>query len=225
MDLLNNQITIIRKGDFDKLWNLRFLNVFKSYLSTVEEGSLRVLKNLLGLDLGFARLTEVPKELSFMPQLVFVALEYNQITEVPVDVLHPLVNLQEVIFTKNQLVSIPELQFLPRLIFLNLEANNVTSLPKNLFGHLEHPCALWIDDNPVSDIAAATLLALPHGSEIRISVSVKIWAKDKVQRRELLGRSWHVYNSDMEETEFLNLIHTCDEPHQTPSHLVHPCDM
>ncbi|KAK3868524.1 hypothetical protein Pcinc_026087 [Petrolisthes cinctipes] len=164
VDLFNHHITTLRAGDFDGQWNLRTLNTDKGYLTMVEEGSLRRLSNLIYLDLGFGYLTEVPKEVSFLLQLQVLALEYNQIKEVTLSQILPLVNLKWLLFVRNQIKEFPKLQFLTELTWLDLEANNIRSLPLNLLGTLSSACELWINDNPMNDVAAGTLLPLPNGS-------------------------------------------------------------
>lgn len=223
MDLFNHHITTIRKGDFDDLWNVHYINVYKGYLTTVEEGSLRGLPHLEHLDLGFGFLTEVPEEVRYLTQLQVLGLEYNSITEVPVDLIKPLVNLQWLIFVRNHVKAIPELQFLPHLTWLNLESNDVSTLPLALLGDLSLPCQLWINDNPLSDVAAATLLPLPNGSEIRTNASVAVWARDEEERTRLLEKEWRVYNKNQHDLDLEAMIHMCDEPHQPDS--THPCNM
>ncbi|KAG0726720.1 Carboxypeptidase N subunit 2 [Chionoecetes opilio] len=223
VDLFNHHITTIRKGDFDNLWNLHYINTFKGYLTSVEEGSLRGLTHLEHLDLGFGFLTEVPEEVSYLPQLQVLALEYNSITEVPVDLIKPLVNLQWLIFVRNQVKAIPELQFLPDLTWLNLEANDLSTLPLALFGDMSSPCKLWINDNPISDVAAATILPLLDGSEIRTNASVAIWARDEVERTQLMEKNWRVYDKNQNDLNLETMVLMCDEAHQASPN--HPCDM
>ncbi|KAK3893943.1 hypothetical protein Pcinc_002276 [Petrolisthes cinctipes] len=155
----------------------------------VEEGSLRRLSNLIYLDLGFGYLTEVPKEVSFLLQLQVLTLEYNQIKEVTLSQILPLVNLKWLLFVRNQIKEFPKLQFLTELTWLDLEANNIRSLPLNLLGTLSSACELWINDNPLNDVAAGTLLPLPNGSQIRTNTSVFVWARDEDERTQLLGGS------------------------------------
>nr|WES10348.1 LRR1 protein [Portunus trituberculatus] len=224
VDLFNNHITTIRKGDFDALWNLHYINTFMGHLSTVEEGSLRGLTHLQHLDLGYSFLKEVPEEVSYLTQLQVLALEYNYITEVPVEVIKPLVNLQWLSLVRNHVQAIPELDFLPHLTWLDLEANELTALPATLFGDLLFPCKLWINDNPLSDVAARTLLPLPGGSEIRTNASVAIWARDDGENSQLLAREWHVYDKELNELDLNTMIHRCDqEPHDPDD--THPCHM
>lgn len=225
MDLFNNHITTIRKGDFDALWNLRYINTFMGYLNTVEEGSLRGLKHLQYLDLGYSYLKEVPEEVSYLPQLEVLALEYNYITEVPVEVLKPLVNLQKLILVRNHVQAIPKLDFLPRLTWLNLEANDMTALPGTLFGDLLFPCKLWINDNPLSAVAASTLLPLPGGSEIRTNASVAIWARDDGENSQLLMREWRVYDKELSELDLNTMIHRCDQEQYDTDDDTHPCHL
>lgn len=226
MDLFNHHITTLRVGDFDGLWNLRTLNTYKGYLAEVELGSLRGLTNLVYLDLGFGYLTEVPEEVSYLPQLQGLALEYNQIKEVALSRILPLVNLKWLIFVRNQIEEFPNVQFLSELIWLDLEANNIKSLPLNLFGTLSSACELWINDNPMSDVAAGTLLPLPNGSEIRTNASVLVWARDEEERTLLLEREWRVYDKNLQDLDLVTLTHTCDdEPYEPPTDFIHPCDM
>ncbi|XP_069987338.1 leucine-rich repeat protein soc-2 homolog isoform X2 [Penaeus vannamei] len=225
VDLFNHHITTLRAGDFDALHNLRFLNVYKGWLSTVEAGSLRTLTTLEHLDLGFGFLTEVPEEISHMPQLRVVALEYNQIKEVPRELLLPLAdNLEQLIFVRNEVEAVPELDFLPHLTFLDLEANNIRSLPKRLLGALRGPCALWINDNPLSDVAAAMLLPLPNGSEIRTNASIAVWAQNDAEMSSMFDRDWRVYDKNQQDLDLFVLTHTCDEAHDTPADFIHPCE-
>uniref|UniRef100_A0A0P4W1N0 Uncharacterized protein n=1 Tax=Scylla olivacea TaxID=85551 RepID=A0A0P4W1N0_SCYOL len=224
VDLFNNHITTIRKGDFDALWNLHYINTFMGYLSTVEEGSLRGLTHLEYLDLGYSFLKEVPEEVSYLPQLQVLALEYNHITEVRVEVIKPLVNLQWFSLVRNHVQAIPELDFLPHLTWLNLEANEVTALPVALFGNLLSPCKLWINDNPLSDVAARTLLPLPGGSEIRTNASLVIWARDDGENSKLLEKDWRVYDKELHDLDMNTMIHRCDqEPHDPDD--AHPCHL
>ncbi|XP_042862949.1 protein slit-like [Penaeus japonicus] len=225
VDLFNHHITTLHAGDFDALKNLRFLNVYKGWLSQVEEGSLRTLTTLEHLDLGFGFLTEVPEEISHMPQLRVLGLEYNQIKVVPRDLLLPLAdNLEELIFVRNEVESVPELDFLPHLTYLDLEANNIRSLPKKLLGALSAPCALWINDNPLSDVAAAMLLPLPNGSEIRTNASVVVWAQNNAEMSSMFDRDWRVYDKNQHDLDLFVMTQTCDEPHDTPTDFIHPCE-
>ncbi|XP_063588309.1 protein slit-like [Penaeus indicus] len=225
VDLFNHHITTLRAGDFDALHNLRFLNVYKGWLSAVEAGSLRTLTTLEHLDLGFGFLTEVPEEISHMPQLRIVGLEYNQIKEVPRELLLPLADsLEQLILVRNEVEAVPELDFLPRLTYLDLEANNIRSLPKKLLGALSAPCALWINDNPLSDVAASMLLPLPNGSEIRTNASVVVWAQNDAEMSSMFDRDWRVYDKNQHDLDLFVMTHTCDEPHDAPADFIHPCE-
>lgn len=224
VDLFNNHITTIRRGDFDALWNLHYINTFKGYLSTVEEGSLRGLTHLQHLDLGFSFLKEVPEEVRYLPQLQVLALEYNSITEVRQEVIKPLVNLQWLILVRNNVQAIPELDFLPHLTWLNLEANELTALPVTLFGDLLSPCKLWINDNPLSDVPARTLLPLPGGSEIRTNASLAIWARDYGENSQLLKKEWRVYDKELQDLDLNTMIHRCDQEQHDPND-THPCNL
>ena len=224
MDLFNHQITTIRKGDFEALPNLHYINTFKGYLGSVEAGSLRGLTHLKHLDLGFGFLKEVPAEVSHLSELQVLALEYNSITEVPVDIIKSLVNLEKLIFVRNHVASIPELGFLSHLTWLNVESNDLTSLPLELFGELSSPCQLWINDNPLSDVAAQTFLSLPNGSEIRTKASMVIWAKNEEEKVQLLEKDWRVYDKNQINLELKDMIQRCDsDPH--PSDPTHPCHL
>ncbi|KAK4299260.1 hypothetical protein Pmani_028457 [Petrolisthes manimaculis] len=88
---------------------------------------------------------------------------------------------------QNQIKEFPKVQFLTELTWLNLEENNIRSLPLNLFGTLSFACELWINNNPLSDVAAGTLLPLPNTSQIRTNASVFVWARDEDERTQLLG--------------------------------------
>ncbi|CAL4234904.1 unnamed protein product, partial [Meganyctiphanes norvegica] len=226
IDLFNHHMTTIHAGDFDGLWNLRSLNIYWGWLTTVEDGAFVNLTKLEHLDLGYAYLQEVPVEVSRLPSLKILGLEYNNITAVPAELLKPLVNLEELFFVQNHLKSIPSLSFLDKLNYLDLEANDIQCLPLDLVGNLKRPYWLWINDNPLSDIAAMTLLPLPEGSEIRTNGSVTIWAQDEAEQMALFSHHWKVYNKELIVLDITTMTKLCDEhPTEDSTDECHPCNM
>lgn len=100
------------------------------------------LPNLTRLDVSFNQLTSLPPEIGQLSQLDKLYLHDNQLTSLPAEI-GQLTNLMRLHFYNNQLTSLPaEIGQLTNLLSLYMSRNQITRLPAEI-GQLTH--LLWLD--------------------------------------------------------------------------------
>jgi Leucine-rich repeat (LRR) protein len=91
---------------------------------------IEYMVNLKTLDLGYNKLTVLPKEIFNLTNLQLLHLEYNQLTELPKEIGN-LTNLKFFSIKNNKLDKLPaEIKTLIKLQELLLSNNRLTELPK-----------------------------------------------------------------------------------------------
>lgn len=124
---------------------LNFLSITNTNLT--DASGVSELNNLETLYLYSNQLVNVPK-LDSLTKLETIVFRDNRITEIPS--LNNLKNLQDVFFDNNQISSVPSFKELENLRYVNLTNNQITDI-SNLKDCI---CgALYLDDNPISDIS------------------------------------------------------------------------
>ena len=109
------------------------------------------LKNLLALYLANNQLSELPKEIGELKNLLALYLANNQLSKLPKEI-GELKNLLELYLPNNQLSEYPkEIGELKNLQLLSLDNNQLSKLPKEI-GELENLKWLYLANNQLSEL-------------------------------------------------------------------------
>jgi len=130
------------------------------------------LAKVIDLNLGRNNLTEIPKGLEKLPQLVGLGLKNNQLTNVTG--LEKLTQLELLYLGSNEITDVTGLQKLTLLTDLGLENNQLTELPKGL-EKLTQLTILYLENNQLTDVTGLekltqlTLLCLNNNQLIDVT--------------------------------------------------------
>ncbi|XP_069084443.1 leucine-rich repeat-containing G-protein coupled receptor 5 isoform X2 [Pleurodeles waltl] len=115
---------------------------------------------LLRVDCSDRGLSALPHNLSALTS--YLDLSMNNITNLPVNALHKLRFLKELMLQNNQLREVPSEVFLGlhSLQSLRLDANHINILQPNCFDGLVALRHLWLDDNSLIEIPVQSLKRL-----------------------------------------------------------------
>lgn len=158
LDLVNDRISTLRRGDFSGLTNLTLLSLNNNQLSSLPADLFDSLTNLSRLSLNSNQLSSLPSGVfDNLTHLTTLALNRNQLASLPSGVFDHLPNLISLDLRGNQLTSLPTGLFdnLRNLVGLYLNTNRLSSLPAGLFNHLTSLGEL--------DLARNQLNTLPKG--------------------------------------------------------------
>ncbi|PAA85425.1 hypothetical protein BOX15_Mlig016971g3 [Macrostomum lignano] len=114
LHLENNKITLIRRGTFRRLTQLRRLFLNGNQISRLEEGAFEGLDNLYSLVLSRNSIRELPRGIfQGLKFLQLLLLDANKLTCIPEDIFHETRNLAILSLYKNEIKSIAETTFAP----------------------------------------------------------------------------------------------------------------
>ena len=182
MEIVNTQMSILKKEDFSKLINLESLLLFGNSIDQIEIGTFDHLVNLRTLDLSKNNLKTLPddvfrnlikleilnlseNEFDYIPndllmvensQLQKFRLNRNRglLEELPSSFFKNLSNLNYVELTSNNFKRIPEDVFLGAegLHTVNISNNSFSVLPVGLFKNKYGLMELWLEQNKLINL-------------------------------------------------------------------------
>ncbi|XP_059486565.1 insulin-like growth factor-binding protein complex acid labile subunit [Neocloeon triangulifer] len=150
-----NELSVVRRGDFESYPNLNLLDLSVNQLEIIEDDALGRLESLLKLWLSNNKLSKIPKSL---PRLLnILILDYNQISAISKDDLVGLPKLKQLSLRGNKITQVESVVFnaLPGLRQLDLAQNllNTATLGPNGLEEVD------LSDNPGLQ---ATAEHIPH---------------------------------------------------------------
>ncbi|XP_072025835.1 LOW QUALITY PROTEIN: slit homolog 2 protein-like [Amphiura filiformis] len=154
LDLGGNNISRVRKGDFDSLRMLRILQLSDNRLVTVEQGAFSSLRRAERLDLSHNYLMVLPRKVfRKVTSLRKLNLSYNNLTVIKQsDFGREMGALTKLRLDHNQLTCIQEGAFRPLRMLedLTLNNNNLTTLDSSSFTHMAYLSKFRLAGNPLS---------------------------------------------------------------------------
>ncbi|XP_033756353.1 protein slit-like isoform X1 [Pecten maximus] len=150
IDLQGNNITIIRRRDFEGYRQLRNLLLLENQIHTIERGSFEDLTEMERLRLDRNRLVAVPGHLfSTMPNLQRLDLSYNRLRFIGKDTLTGSMVLKNLQLDHNELtcVSGQAIKTHRFMEILTLNNNNLTTMPNDIFENMRKLRTLRLMNN------------------------------------------------------------------------------
>ena len=132
-------------------------------------------RNLVSLALDYNEITEIPHGvLSGLTKLVTLTLHENQISNIARDVFNDLRKLRTLTLYHNIIQYLPEGIFsqLPALRKLNLGFNHIHKLPEGLFANNTLLSSLWLNDNDIDEVHPKAFPQLRHLEILNMSSNV-----------------------------------------------------
>ncbi|KAI8499639.1 hypothetical protein Bbelb_226900 [Branchiostoma belcheri] len=163
LDLANNGLTTIRRGDFARLRKLKYLHIYANDIANVEDFSFENLANLKVLEIFGNRLTNV----SAATFKGLVSVEHigmgghPEMVSFPDDTFWDLPKLAHLGLLGNQLVSISDavfspLQSLKSIAMSNCKLSSLPALPVSL------ESLLIINNRPLTELRPGDFTTLPR---------------------------------------------------------------
>ncbi|CAI9733149.1 homolog 2 slit-like isoform X1 [Octopus vulgaris] len=150
LDLKGNNITIIRRTDFEGLSNLQVLQLPENRITKIEKEAFRDLFAMERLRLNYNQITEIPDMLfANMPKLYRLDLSYNKLESIGRKSLKGAPRLKNLQLDNNRIKCVTEMSIrgLSDMEILTLNKNNITTFPKDIFGNMKKLRILRIGDN------------------------------------------------------------------------------
>nr|SOU94110.1 Slit [Glomeris marginata] len=150
LDLQANNITAIRKTDFEGLKRLRILQLLDNQIHTIERGAFQDLSSMERLRLNNNRLRSLPDSLFInMPRLYRLDLSHNMLTVIGRKTLRGSPLLKNLQMDNNQITCVDDstIRSLKEMEILTLNQNNITTLGKDLFANMPKLRVLRISEN------------------------------------------------------------------------------
>ena len=136
LNLSEQNITILKSGDFDGLSALESLALYKNRLRSLPADLFSGLSALSKLDLGSNDLSSLSADLfSDLSALSWLSLSFNKLGSLPTGIFSGASSLNTLNLSYNKLGSLPTDLFsdLSALRTLNLSSNKLSGLPADLF--------------------------------------------------------------------------------------------
>ncbi|KAK7489547.1 hypothetical protein BaRGS_00019181 [Batillaria attramentaria] len=149
-DLQGNNLTVVRRTDFQSFTSLHTLHLQHNQIHTIEKGAFDDLTDLVRLRVDRNQLTSIPDNLfSRMSKLERIDLSYNQLQHIGRKTLKSSDLLKNVQMDHNQISCVADeaIRHLEKMEILTLSDNNLTSLPHNVFEGMPLLRVLRISDN------------------------------------------------------------------------------
>ena len=163
LSLLEEDITILKQGDFDELRGLEELVLKGNFLETLPKDVFWYLGNLKELSLRNNQFTILVEDtFEHLDSLTDLSLRGNQLTTLQQGAFDDLHTLVELDLSDNQLTTLPARVFeeLFNLNELILENNRIAILSKDVFLGLSNLKDLELDENPLHTIEAGAFNGL-----------------------------------------------------------------
>ena len=150
LDLSGKNLTYI-DSNIKYFVNLHILKLRNNGMIKEISKEISYLKQLKYLILSFNQIKEIPKEICYSTQLEGLNLSFNRIKEIPKEIRYST-QLEELNLSDNQIKEIPkEIQYLTRLHTLNLFNNQIKEIPKEI-GFLTQLIKLNLSNNQIKEI-------------------------------------------------------------------------
>ncbi|XP_070212275.1 protein slit-like isoform X2 [Littorina saxatilis] len=150
IDLQGNNLTVIRRNDFEGFTNLHTLHLQHNQIHTIEKGALDDLTDMVRIRVDRNQIDTIPDGLfSAMVKLERLDLSYNLLKNIGRKTLKSSDILKNVQLDHNQITCVADeaIRHLKRMEILTLSDNNLTSLPHNVFEAMPLLRVLRISDN------------------------------------------------------------------------------
>uniref|UniRef100_A0A6V7IM97 LRRCT domain-containing protein n=1 Tax=Bracon brevicornis TaxID=1563983 RepID=A0A6V7IM97_9HYME len=154
LEIVNNQITVLRANDFAPLRELNKLDLRITQLGKLDAGCFDGLDELTLLDLSYCQLTHLPDVFSNLKNLKELNLRDCDIATIEPNALQGMPALQELNLVGNQLRDIPIGTFdqLPGLRLLLLDRNYWINVKRGLFNNIPSLERLSMEDLQMGSI-------------------------------------------------------------------------
>ena len=163
LNLSDQNIAVLKAGDFDGLSSLNSLALYKNTLTSLPADIFSGLSSLNRLDLGSNRLSGLPADIfSELSSLNWLSLSFNQLSSLPADAFSGLSSLNTLNLSYNKLSSLSADTFsgLSSLNTLNLSSNQLSSLSADIFSGLSLLNWLGLSFNQLSNLPAGIFSGL-----------------------------------------------------------------
>lgn len=150
LDLQGNNLTVIRRSDFEGMKKLRILQLLDNQIHTVERGAFHDLVSMERMRLNNNQLRTLPEMLfGNMPKLYRLDISHNKLTVIGRKTLRGSPLLKNLQIDNNELTCVDDgaIRGLKDMEILTLNANNLTTLGKDLFEGMTKLRVLRIADN------------------------------------------------------------------------------
>ncbi|XP_071091195.1 protein slit-like isoform X2 [Haliotis cracherodii] len=150
LDLQGNNLTVIRRSDFEGMKKLRILQLLDNKIRTIEKGAFVNLVSMERLRLDRNLLVSTPDNLfANMPNLLRLDLSYNKLLYIGRRTLKSSILLKNLQLDHNEITCISDtgIKGLKNMEILTLSNNNITTLPKDMFQGMTKLRVLRISDN------------------------------------------------------------------------------
>ncbi|KAI7791876.1 keratocan isoform X1 [Triplophysa rosa] len=166
--LQNNLIDVVSAEALSNVTQLRWINLNRNKITTVEADALKALPNLVHLYMEDNLLTSIPSPLpSNLEQL---RLSRNKISKIPPGVFSGMDHLTLLDLQSNKLqgdaVTEVNLKGLSNLVQINLAKNQLNSMP---LGLPPTTTQIFLDSNNIEKIPAEYFKGLPKVSSLRLN--------------------------------------------------------
>ncbi len=163
LNLSDQNIAVLKAGDFDGLSSLNSLALYKNTLTSLPADIFSGLSSLNRLDLGSNRLSGLPADIfSELSSLNWLSLSFNQLSSLPADTFSGLSSLNTLNLSYNKLSSLSADTFsgLSSLNTLNLSSNQLSGLSADIFSGLSLLNWLSLSFNQLSNLPAGIFSGL-----------------------------------------------------------------
>jgi len=183
------------KGNWFRVYfTLIRLNKLKVKLSPILDGdSLLDIYYKRNLDLSYVELTELPREIGQLINLLHLNLSYTQLTELPTEI-GDLVNLVNFDISSNNLTELPrEIGQLVNLLHFQVSENNLTELPDEI-GQLVNLEFLDLSYNQLEELPGeigrlANLITIDLSGNNLTELPIEIEGLTKLEHLYISGNS------------------------------------
>lgn len=172
LDLISNNISSLRSGDFAGLTGLEILYIFNNKLKSLPAGIFSGLTELAVIEMSINELGSLDSQVfSGLTNLEVLDLYDNKIASLPSGVFSGLTSLRKLALNNNGLTELSSGIFsgLTALTDLRLRGNKFTGLDANLFSGLTALETLWLDRNQLSSLPAGLFSGLTKIEQLLLS--------------------------------------------------------